>query len=358
MFELYLLIFQKLSLPKSLAVLSWPVIPFVAVAALMVGCVLFLVLFERKLLAFFTVRKGPNRVGPWGLFQTIADAIKLLFKEDIISSGASKILFSVAPIIFFFPAMVVYGLIPFNQHLVAINASIGLYLFMAVLSISVVGILFAGWSSNNKYSMLGSMRAVLQAISYELPLVLSAMGVVVLAQSMDLNKIVLEQSGGLFSWNIWIGFMSFAVFFVCSLAEINRVPFDLPEAESELVSGYNTEYSGMKFALFFLAEYALLFILSALIATLFFGGYSSAFGVYISNILFVHHPTIALVSVFFEQLGWLFLKIFLIIFLIIWIRATLPRFRATTLMSFCWKFLLPLSVLNLLFLAVFKFFAG
>lgn len=349
---LYFRIFEYLSLPNWLAVITWPIIPFAAIAALMVVLVLFLVLLERKFLALLTIRKGPNRVGPNGLFQTVADAIKLLFKEDIIPAKANKILFTIAPVVFFFPAMVVYGLIPFAHNWVAINASCGLLLMLAISSISILGLLSAGWASNNKYSMLGAMRAVAQAISYELPLVISALSIVVLSGSMNLNKIAYYQ-GNIFGWYIFPSFLGFLIFLICTLAELNRVPFDLPEAESELVSGYNTEYSGMKFALFFLAEYAALFVYSALIATLFLGGYSSPFGGYVLGLI----PYIKKV-IFLEQAFWLMLKTFAIILLVMWIRATLPRLRTDQLMSFSWKFLLPLSFLNLLFVALFRYFIG
>lgn len=352
MYALYLKIFKYLSLPKWIGIITWPVIPFIGIAALMVLMVLFLVLLERKFLALLTIRKGPNRVGPNGLFQTVADAIKLLFKEDIIPANANKILFTIAPVIFFFPVMAVYGLIPFAHNWVAINASCGLILMLAISSISILGLLSAGWASNNKYSMLGAMRAVSQAISYELPLVLSALSVVVLSGTMNLNKIALGQES-IFEWYIFPSVLGFLIFLICTLAELNRVPFDLPEAESELVSGYNTEYSGMKFALFFLAEYAALFIYSALIATLFLGGYSSPLGGYILSFI----PYVKKV-VFFEQAFWLMSKTFAIILLIMWIRATLPRLRADQLMSFSWKFLLPLSFLNLLFVALLKYFIG
>lgn len=345
MHNLYLAIFKFLHLPNWFAELTWPIIPFIAIAALMVIVVIFLVLLERKVLALLTVRKGPNRVGYYGLLQTFADAIKLLFKEDIIPQKANRILFTVAPVIFFFPVMVIYGLIPFANNLIAIDASAGLLLILAVSSIGVLGLVSAGWASNNKYSLIGSMRSVAQAISYELPLVLSALGVAILAGSLNLNQIVVNQQG---LWNFIPGLLGFLIFLICTIAEINRVPFDLPEAESELVSGYNTEYSGMKFALFFLAEYAALFIFSALIATLFFGGYLSPLGFFL----------LPKGAVWIEQAFWLMVKTYAIIFLIMWIRATLPRLRADQLMSFSWKFLLPLSLFNIVFLAIYKYFIG
>lgn len=352
MMQLYWKIFDYFSLPHWVGAIFLLVLKFAMVAALMVVVVLALVLLERKFLALLTVRKGPNRVGKYGLLQTMADAVKLLFKEDIIPDKADKILFMLAPIVFFFPVLVVYGLIPFAQDFVAINASCGLILVLAITSLGILGLLSAGWASNNKYSIIGAIRSVAQAISYELPLVFSALGIVVLTGSMNLNKIAYLQ-GNLFGWYIFPSILGFLIFLICTIAELNRTPFDLPEAESELVSGYNTEYSGMRFALFFLAEYAALFIYSALIATLFFGGYSSPFGAYILDFL----PYLDKV-VFIEQFCWLMLKTFAVILLIMWIRATLPRLRADQLMAFSWKFLLPLSFLNLFWLAIFRYFIG
>ncbi len=353
MFELYLkilnIIASFVSIPevyiKAFAVMSWPVFPFACIAALMVFVVIFLVLMERKVLAWLTIRKGPNRVGPGGWLQTFADAIKLLFKEDIMSCETNKVLFTLAPIVVFAPVMVIYGLMPFTEHFIAMNLAVGLFLVFALSSITTVGIVLAGWSSNNKYSLLGGMRSAAQAISYEIPLVIAVLSVAVLAGSLNLLDIVKAQSGGLFTWNMWPAFIGFVVLFICSIAEVNRIPFDLPEAESELVSGYNTEYSGMKFALFFLAEYAALFIISVLIATLFLGGYTSPLGFYLIQIpAFIH----------IEQAFWLVAKTYAIIFVIIWIRGTLPRLRADQLMAFSWKFLLPLALVNLVIVAVWK----
>ena len=358
MFEIYSSILGYFSIPHVFVVISWCVVVFCFCAALLIGSVLALVLWERKLLGYFTVRLGPNRVGPWGVFQTVADAVKLLFKEDIINSGADRLLFSLAPVIFFVPVMVVYCLVPFNQCLIGVESSVGLYLFFAVLSVSVVGILFAGWSSDNKYSLLGAGRAVSQVISYEVPLLLSVCGVVLLCGSMNPLEIAEWQSGGIFCWNLWAGFASCLIFFVCMLAELNRCPFDLPEAESELVSGYNTEYSGMKFALFFLAEYSLLFILSCLFVVLFLGGYTSVFGEYVSYIVFSENSFWGQFFVFFEQIFWMFAKVVFVIFMVIWLRAPLPRMKMNSLIFFCWKFLFPISVVNLLLLALFGYFAG
>jgi len=369
MYDIYLEIFNKLGIPTIFAEITWPVIPFIFVAILLILVVIFLVLMERKVLAWLTVRKGPNRVGPFGFFQTIADAIKLLCKEDIMSKDTNKILFTLAPMIVFAPIMVIYGLMPFTEKFVAINLAAGLFLVFALSSITTVGIVLAGWASNNKYSLLGGMRSAAQAISYEIPLVIAVLSIAVLAGTLNLSDIVVAQSGGVsdgvflswnvFSWNIIPAFIGFVVFFICSIAEVNRIPFDLPEAESELVSGYNTEYSGMKFALFFLAEYAAMFIMSVLIVTLFLGGYLSPFSDYLSVILFqniIHSQAILDIFMHIEQGFWLIAKTYFVIFIIIWIRATLPRLRADQLMSFAWKFLLPLSLVNLTIVAVFKYF--
>lgn len=359
MYDLYLNIFNKLSLPEIFAQLSWPLFPFIGVAVLLIVVVLFLVLMERKVLAILTIRKGPNRVGPFGLFQTIADAIKLLIKEDIMSAETNKILFTLAPVIVFVPTMIIYGLLPYSSTMLAVNVAAGLFLILAISSVSTVGIVLAGWASNNKYSLLGGMRSAAQAISYEVPLFISAIAVAILAGSMNVVDIVGKQSGGLIFWNMWPSIIGSFVFFTCSIAEVNRIPFDLPEAESELVSGYNTEYSGMKFALFFLAEYAALFVMSVLIVTLFLGGYSSPLGAYISQILFkpiLNNQAVLNLFVGVEQAFWLILKTYVVIFVIMWIRATLPRLKADQLMAFSWKFLLPLSLLNLVIVAVYRYF--
>jgi len=356
--QLFFNILSKLGIPEIAGQVIWPLIPFIGVAVLMVFVVIFLVLMERKVLAFLTIRKGPNRVGPYGMLQTFADAIKLLFKEDIMSKDANKVLFTLGPVIFFVPVMVIYGFMPFTQSLVAVNIAAGLLAVFAISSVGTLGIVISGWASNNKYSLLGGMRSAAQAISYEIPLVVSVLGITVMSGTLNLQQIVQNQSGGLFNWNMWVSAIGFAVFFICSIAEINRVPFDLPEAESELVSGYNTEYSGMKFALFFLAEYAALFIISVLIATLFLGGYLSPFNDYLSVILlghFIKNPVVINIFTHLEQGFWLIMKTYAIIFIIMWIRATLPRLRADQLMAFSWKFLLPLSLVNLFIVAVYRY---
>lgn len=347
------------NLGTSVAMITFPLLPFCIIAAVLILVVLFLVLAERKVLAFFTQRKGPNRVGPWGLFQTIADAIKLLCKENITPEGAEKLMFNVAPLIAFIPIMVVWGIIPFSSEFDFMSYSVSALLFIVVSSIPILGILLAGYSSNNKYSLIGSVRSVAQAISYELPMIFTLLSIVLLASSMNLRQIVLAQmSGGLpntpvCGYFVFPAFLGFIIFFICGVAELNRCPFDLPEAESELVSGYNTEYSGMRFAFFFLAEYAMMFIMCAFIATLFLGGFLSPLGFYVGE-KFIPNEFFAHISVYVEQVFWLFAKTFLLIFGMMWVRATLPRLKSHQLTAFAWKVLLPLSFLNLLIVCLIK----
>lgn len=363
LYFLYMDFLNKFKLPfhlsDAIGMLTFPLLPFVIIAVVMILAVLFLVLMERKVLAFFTQRKGPNRVGLWGLLQTVADAIKLLCKENITPTGADKFLFNLAPLVAFIPVLVVWGLIPFSSEFDFMSYSVSALLFVTISSIPVLGMLLAGYASNNKYSLIGSVRAVAQAISYELPLVFVLLSIVVLASSMNLRQIVLAQTSGgapntpICGYFIFPAFLGFLICFICGIAELNRCPFDLPEAESELVSGYNTEYSGMKFAFFFLGEYAMMFIMCAFMATLFLGGFLSPLGFYISEKL-IPNDFWAHVFVYFEQVFWLFLKTFFLIFLMIFVRATLPRLKTHQLTGFAWKVLLPLSFLNLLVVCIIK----
>lgn len=363
LYFLYIDFLNNYNLPDHLsefiAMITFPLVPFCFVAAALILIVLFLVLMERKVLAFFTQRKGPNRVGPWGLFQTIADAIKLLCKENITPDASEKFMFNLAPLLAFVPVMVVWGLIPFSSEFDTMSFSVSALLFTAISSIPILGMLLAGYASNNKYSLMGSVRSVAQAISYELPIIFVLLSVVVLASSLNLRQIVFAQiSGGapntpVCGYFIFPAFLGFLIFFICGIAELNRCPFDLPEAESELVSGYNTEYSGMKFAFFFLAEYAMMFAMCAFMATLFLGGFLSPLGFYISEKIF-DNTHISQILVYFEQAFWVLLKTFVLIFCMMWVRATLPRLKSHQLNAFAWKVLLPLSFLNLLIVCLIK----
>jgi NADH-quinone oxidoreductase subunit H len=310
--------------------------------------------YERKALARMQMRIGPNRAGPWGLLQPVADGIKLIFKEEFIPKQADKLLFLLAPVITVVPALIITAVVPwgrsitlfghqFNLYLANVNVAI-LYLG-AVASIAVYGIVLAGWSSNNKYAMMGGIRSTAQMISYELALGLSFVAVTLLAGSMSLVDIVEAQGAngfiGWIEWNLSMP-LGFILFMIAALAETNRAPFDLPEAEHELTAGYHTEYSGMKFAMFYMAEYIKIIAMSMIASTLFLGGY---------------------LGPFIDQLPWLgpiylFIKTLIVIFLFIWIRATWPRFRYDRLMSFGWKVLLPLGFLNVFIAAVITVLRG
>jgi NADH-quinone oxidoreductase subunit H len=299
--------------------------------------VLYLIYGLRKIMGWIQARIGPNRVGPYGLAQTIADAIKLLSKEDVIPVMADKWPFIVAPIIVFVPAYMVYVVIPFGKGngWVVQDLSIGVLYIAAVLSIPIIGIITAGWASNNKWSLLGAFRAAAQMVSYEIPLVLAMIPAVMLSGKMNLQGIIEAQAGTYFGiiprWFIISQIVGFIVYMCAALAESNLTPFDIMEAESELVAGYNTEYSGMKFALFFLAEFAGMFTISAVATTLFLGGWLPV------------HPSLS----FIPPVVWFLGKTAVLIFILMWIRSTLPRVRVDQLMALGWKVLIPLALLNI-----------
>ncbi len=299
--------------------------------------------YERKALARIQMRVGPNRAGPRGLLQPAADGIKLLFKEELIPDRADKIIFVLAPMITLIPAIVITAVVPWGDTISLLGREITLYLtdinvgvlyLMAITSISVYGIVLAGWSSNNKYALLGGLRSSAQMVSYELTLGLAFVVPILLAESMSLLDIVEKQRE--IGWFVIYQPLGAIIFFIAGLAELNRSPFDMPEAEQELTAGYHTEYSGMKFSLFFIAEYTKMIAVSAIFATLFFGGYRGPF---------------------IDSLPWLgpiylAIKIFVSLFIMIWLRATLPRLRYDRLMAFGWKILLPLSIFNVFITAV------
>lgn len=302
----------------------------------------YLTFYERKALARLQVRIGPNRAGPFGLLQPIADGIKLIFKEELIPEKADRLIFILAPVVTVVPALVVLAVLPFGGIVnlfgreislsVAGDVNIGILYITAITSISVYGIVLAGWSSNNKYAAMGGIRSTAQMISYELALGLGFIGPILLAGTMSLNGIVDGQRG---MWYVVYQPLGVLVFMIATLAEVNRAPFDMPEAEQELTAGYHTEYSGMKFALFFMAEYVKMIAVSAIAATLFFGGYRGPF---------------------IDQVPWLgpiylLIKVMILLFGMIWVRATLPRLRYDQLMAFGWKILLPVALLNVLLTA-------
>jgi NADH-quinone oxidoreductase subunit H len=298
------------------------------VLAIMLALVLIaagLIWLERRMLALWQDRYGPNRAGPFGMFQVVADMIKIFFKEDWIPRFADKKIFVVAPAIVMITILLSFAIIPFAPGIGVVDLNIGLLFFLAMSSLGAYSVVLAGWASNNKYSLLGAMRGSAQMISYEVFMGLSLMGVVMLAGTFNMRDIVLAQQG---RWFVIPQFLGFVVFFIAGIAEAHRLPFDIPEAESELVAGYHSEYSGMKFGMFFVGEYLGITLISALITTLFFGGW-----------LGFH---------FLPPIVWFLVKMFAFILLFILLRASLPRLRYDQLMSLGWKVLLPLSLTNIL----------
>ena len=299
------------------------------------GFVTYGILSERKIMGFMQMRVGPNQIGgKWGLLQTVADVLKLLIKEDTIPKKADKPLYILAPVIAFAPAFMVLATLPFTDAFQFADIGVGLLYYMAISGISTIGIVTAGWASNNKYSLIGGMRAAAQMISYEIPLVMSLVGIVLITGSLNLNDIVAAQEK---VWFIFLQPVAFIVFFIASVAELNRVPFDLPEAESELVAGYHVEYSGFRWAFFMLSEYVYMFAMATLTTVLFLGGWNS--------IPFLDFIPAAI---------WFGLKFSAVFYVLVWIRVTFPRIRADQLMEFGWKVLLPVALANIFLTALIK----
>lgn len=317
----------------------------VAAIALFAVLGLVLVLMERKVAAFMQIRLGPNRVGPKGMLQSLADTVKLVMKEGLTPDGADKLLFNVAPYVVMITAMLLLAPIAFAKNFQIWDINIGVLYVSAISSISVIGILMAGWASNNKYSLMGAMRSGAQIVSYELSAGLSILAIIVLTGSLKITDIIASQENG---WWIFKGhipvIIAFIIFIVAVTAETNRAPFDLAEAESELTAGFHTEYSGMKFALFFLAEYINIFIVCAIGATLFFGGWMP---LHIGHWEGFNH-----LMDYIPSSVWFFGKTFGLIFLIMWFRWTFPRLRVDQLLNLEWKYLLPISMVNLLLVTV------
>lgn len=344
-------------------IISISLLAFVAVYALM-G-----VWAERKISALIQDRVGPVETGKFGLIQTFADIIKLLQKEDLVPATANKFLFSLAPVLVFTSVFMGFAVLPFSPDYISSNINIGLFYFMAIISIEVIGILMAGWASNNKYAFLGSIRSIAQIIAYEIPAGISVLAAVMMYQSLNLQDIAYQQGiyssekiyfmgfwevnnvGGIFSWGIFQAphlFIAAIIYFIASLAESNRTPFDIPEAESELVAGFHVEYSGFKFGALFLAEYAMMFLTSMVLVILFLGAWYSPL------------PNIASFELAdytngtFWGIFWILIKTFLLVIVQMWVRWTLPRFRADQLMNFCWKVLIPVSFFCMFFSAFWK----
>lgn len=330
----------------SLFISYLPILLEIAIKVIMVIiplllCVAYLTLAERKIIAAMQLRKGPNIVGPFGLLQPIADALKLLFKEPILPKNANWMLFLMAPIITFTLAMVGWAVIPIGENFVIADINIGILYLLAASSLGVYGVIIAGWASNSKYAFLGAIRSAAQMISYEVSIGLTIITVLISTQSLNLREIILaQQTMPLYLQLLLLPMM--VVFFISILAETNRHPFDLPEAEAELVAGYNVEYSSMAFALFFLGEYANMILMSAMNVILFMGGWLPPFGLTMLN--------------FIPGVVWFALKVSLCLFVFIWVRASLPRYRYDQLMRLGWKVFLPLSLLWVVIIATVVFF--
>ena len=337
-----------------------------AVMGIVMLTVMILTLAERKVLGWMQDRMGPMEVGPYGILQPIADGLKLFFKEDIIPAGANKFMFSLAPILAMVPALIGFAVIPFGptlsfevggikvQPFVISDINIGILYILAFTSIGAYGIILGGWASNSKYSLLGGLRSAAQVISYELNVGLAIVGVLILAGSLSLVRIAEAQAGGFWHWYLFAlpmpQILAFVVYVISSVAETNRVPFDLPEAESELVAGFFTEYSGMRFAFFFIAEYANMVLVSCVAAALFLGGWNAP---YPGTIL--SHLGMSGIA-WIENVAWFTVKVYCFLFLFFWLRATLPRLRYDQLMRFGWKVMLPIALGNIIVTSIAAYF--
>jgi NADH-quinone oxidoreductase subunit H len=321
----------------------WLVIKILVLILVLVGAAAYLTYAERKVVGFIQARIGPNRVGLFGFLQPIADTIKLLFKEIIVPASANRWLFLLAPIISVVPALVVWSVIPLSQHFVLADINVGVLFILAIGSINAVGIIIAGWASNSKYALLGAVREAAQFITYAIPMGFAVVGVALAAGSLNIKEIVFQQTGGFWHW-FWLPLLPlFVIYWICGMAETNRLPFDIAECENELVAGFHVEYSGIMFALFFLAEYINMLLVSALATLFFLGGWLSPFqGIPGLETFFAWMPAIL----------WFLGKMAVFIFFFFWIRATLPRFRFDQIIKIGWKFLLPISVLWVIVVAM------
>lgn len=318
---------ESAGIPPLWSDVSLLVVKLVAILVFILLNALWLVYMERKVAGYMQARIGPNRVGPKGLLQTTADIGKLISKEIPIPQSADKILFLLAPVLIFVPPLMIFAVIPFGKDMAALDLNIGLFYVFAVASLGTVIFWIGGWGSNNKYSLVGAMRVVAQMVSYELPMILSVLGIIMLVGSLNLSDIITAQKS---MWFVVTQPIAFLIYFIAAVAECNRTPFDLVEGESEIINGPYTEYGGMGFAMFFLAEYANIMIISAMATVLFLGGWLAPFGL-----------------TFIPSWLWFFLKMYLLIFVVMWFRWTYPRIRVDQLMGFGWKVLVPLSLANI-----------
>jgi NADH-quinone oxidoreductase subunit H len=322
----------------------WTLVKILVIVVPITLCVAFLTLWERKVIGWMQVRIGPNRVG-FGWLQPFADVFKLLLKEIVVPTGANKALFFIAPLLSIGPALAAWAVIPFDPTLVLANANAGLLYILALTSVGVYGVILAGWASNSKYAFIGCMRSAAQIVSYEIAMGFALVGVLMAANSLNLSDIVNAQAGGLSQWYLIPLFPLFIVYFISGVAETNRHPFDVAEGESEIVAGFHVEYSGVTFAIFFLAEYANMILIAVLVSVMFLGGWLSPLPITNELAVFGMKP-------FADGFFWLAAKVFFVLFFFLWIRASFPRYRYDQIMRLGWKVFIPVTLVYIVFLAI------
>ena len=335
------------SVPEALRIVIVILLKIIAILLPVIIAVAYTTFAERKIIGYMQVRCGPNRVGPKGWLQPIADVVKLMFKEIITPTKANRAVFFIAPMLALAPALAVWAVIPFWEGGVLSDINAGLLFVLAITSLDVFGIILAGWASNSKYAILSSMRVGAQVVAYEIAMGFALVGVLMLAGSLNLTEIVNAQAGGIQNWFMWPLFGLLVVYFISGVAETNRAPFDVAEGESEIVAGFHVEYSGMAFALFFLAEYASMLLISILTVLLFLGGWLSPFGASFADI-----PVLGIILG--DGIHWLLLKAFFFLVLYLWFRATFPRYRYDQIMRLGWKILIPVTLVWIFGIIVFK----
>jgi len=321
----------------------WTFVKVVVIAVPLILCVAYLTYWERKIIGWMQVRIGPNRVGPMGLLQPFADVLKMLFKEIVVPSGASRALFFIAPMLALAPALAAWAVIPFSDTLVLADIDAGLLYILAMTSMGVYGIILAGWASNSKYAFLGCLRSAAQIVSYEIAMGFALVGVLMAANSLNLSEIVRGQEGGAAYWYIWPLLPLAVVYLVAGIAETNRHPFDVAEGESEIVAGFHVEYSGISFALFFLAEYMNMILIAALMSIMFLGGWLSPFPI-------LNDAEILGMRPFGDGIGWFVGKVAFVLLVFLWVRATFPRYRYDQIMRLGWKVFIPVTLVWIVFI--------
>lgn len=327
--------------PEGLRIFIWTMIKIVVIVLPLMIAVAYLTFAERKIIGYMQIRIGPNRVGPKGWLQPFADLFKMMTKEFIVPTNSSKFLFIIAPIITLAPALAAWAVIPFDAHKTLANVNAGLLYILALTSLGVYGVIIAGWASNSKYALLGALRSAAQIVAYEIAMGFALVGVLMASNSLNLGDIVQAQHGGLFQWFMWPLIGLFLVYFISGVAETNRAPFDVAEGESEIVAGFHVEYSGMGFALFFLAEYANIILIAALTVVLFLGGWMSPFDGHLSQGII---DTPILGSLLNNGMHWFVFKMSFFLVLFLWFRATFPRYRYDQIMRLGWKVLIPVTI--------------